>query len=92
MPPKKAQFGHGGKRGGKGGKGDRGYGGRDSWRDDYRDQESGTHDHTGEMNMITMTIGEIAVVKAGPHGIWEDKTHGVGAPAHRTHVVTAIGL
>lgn len=39
MPPKKARFGNGGKRGGKGGKGDRGYGGRDSWRDDYRDRD-----------------------------------------------------
>ena len=50
-----------------------------------------TADHPGEMTMITMTIGEIAVVKADPHGIWEDETRGVMAPPHRTHVTT-IGL
>ena len=43
-----------------------------------------TTDHPGEMAMITMTIGELAVVKADPHGIWEDETCGVMASPHRT--------
>ena len=48
-------------------------------------------DHPGEMTMIAMAIGEIAVVKADPHGIWKGGCHGAMAPSHRTHV-TAIGL
>ena len=94
MPPKKARFGNGGKRGGKGGKGDRGHGGRDSWRDDYRDRDyrpSWRDDR--EMATITMTIGEIAAVpvKADPPGIQEDETRGAMAPPYQTHV-NAIGL
>ena len=50
-----------------------------------------TTDHPGEMTMITMTIGEIAAVKADPPGIQEDETRGVMAPPYQTHV-TAIGL
>ena len=40
-----------------------------------------TTDHPAEMTMITMTIGEIAVVKADPYAIWEDETRGVMAMA-----------
>ena len=35
-----------------------------------------TTDHPGEMTMITMTIGEIAVVKVDPLGIQADETRG----------------
>ena len=50
-----------------------------------------TTGHPGEMTMITMMNGGIAVVKADPLGIEEDETRGVMAPPYQTHV-TAIGL
>ena len=92
MPPKKARLGNRGKGGGTCGKVRRGYGGRDSWRDNYRDRDPrpywrDDYDYYDESS----TTGEIAVVKANPHGIWEDETRGVMAPPHRTHV-TAIDL
>ena len=54
-----------------------------------------THDHTGEITMITTAIEEIEVVQPNPHGTGEDATRGAMAPpqCHRTHGhVTAIGL
>ena len=80
MPPKKARFGNGGKRGGKGGKGDRGYGGRDSWRDDYRERDY--RPSWRDDNDYYDNCGEIAAVKADPIGM---------APPDQPHV-TAIGL
>ena len=53
--------------------------------------ETTGHPGHGEMTMITMTIGEIAAVKADPLGIQEDQARGVMAPPYQTHV-TAIGL
>ena len=54
---------------------------------------TGTTDHPGEVTMVTFKIGEIAVVRADPHQIWEDEASGVMAPLHRTQVTgTAIGL
>ena len=50
-----------------------------------------TTGHPGEMTMITMAIGEIAAVKAGPLGIQEDEARGATAPPYQTHVAT-IGL
>ena len=47
--------------------------------------------HTGEMIMITTTIGEIEAVQADPHGIEEDETRRVMAPPHPNHM-TVIDL
>ena len=50
-----------------------------------------SHDNTGEMTMITATIGEIEVVHTDLQGIGpgEDSIREAMAPPHQTHV-TAI--